>query len=178
MALTLIRAETFLDRSDWPEGEWTAEPDRVEWRDEGTGFPCLAIRHPHNLNWCGYVGVPPGHPLHGVGVGDDERELPEEIEMAAHGGITFAAPCMEDHRPLRERVCHTPLEGEPDEVWWLGFDCAHVWDLIPAMEKLHASYGLTVPTGIDGEPLVFYKNLHFVSAVIEDLAHAASSVAP
>lgn len=29
---------------------------------------------------------------------------------------------------MEGRVCHVPDPGEPDDVWWFGFDCAHAWD--------------------------------------------------
>lgn len=52
--------------------------------------------------------------------------------MEAHGGLTFAGPCMEgaEEGPF---VCHVPEPGRPDEVWWLGFDCGHAFDLSPTM---------------------------------------------
>jgi hypothetical protein len=30
-------------------------------------------------------------------------------------------------------ICHSPGLGEPDDVWWFGFDCAHSGDLVPGM---------------------------------------------
>ena len=38
---------------------WLTEPDRLEWTHEG--YPCLAVRNSFGA-WCGYVGVPEGHP--------------------------------------------------------------------------------------------------------------------
>jgi hypothetical protein len=53
---------------------------------------------------CGYVGVPPGHPWHGLG----------EPNVQIHGGITWS----DSHLP-----------GEPpDGNWWIGFDTAHGGD--------------------------------------------------
>lgn len=46
--------------------------------------------------------------------------------MDIHGGLTYAAGCKGD-------ICHVPAEGEPDNVWWFGFDCAHAFDLCPEM---------------------------------------------
>ena len=55
--------QTFIDRSDWLPGPWDDEPDRVEWRDEATGLPCLLRRgSPFIGVWCGYVALPPDHP--------------------------------------------------------------------------------------------------------------------
>lgn len=54
--------EHTIDRAGWPAGEWDNEPDRVEWRDEATGLPCLMVRNRLG-NWCGYAGVHSGHVL-------------------------------------------------------------------------------------------------------------------
>ena len=103
------------------QGPWKGEPDKIQWQDPDTGLPCLMVRGPVGA-WCGYVGVPRSHPAYGVhydAVGD----------VDAHGGLTFAGPCQEN----RDGVCHVPDPGEPDDVWWLGFDCAHVGDRCPSL---------------------------------------------
>jgi len=65
------------------------------------------------------VAVPPGHPFHGKGW----KEVEDHLEI--HGGITYAEACA-------GHICHVPEPGEPDNVWWLGFDCAHAFDRRPA----------------------------------------------
>lgn len=124
-----MRTETWLDRTGWDAGVWDDEPDRAEWTDR-TGFPCLALRHAHYGVWCGYVAVPPGHPWHGRSWND----LPEGL-----ADVNFAEPCMETDQPHRERICHVPAPGEPDDVWWFGFDCGHALDVKPhePMEKIY-----------------------------------------
>jgi len=54
---------------------------------------------------CGYVRLPKGHPWYGMRMFD--------IPAKVHGGITFADFCS----------CG-PLDGG----FWIGFDCAHVFD--------------------------------------------------
>jgi hypothetical protein len=115
--------EAWIDKASWPRGPWDDEPDRIEWHDPNTGLPCLMLRSWTLGHWCGYVGLPPGHPWHG-------RD-PELLSVAAHGGLTSVGPCHDDDRPKREQVCHEPQPGEPDDVWWLGFDCAHGYDDVP-----------------------------------------------
>lgn len=90
---------------DAPPGPWWGEPDRVEWPHD-SGLRCLALRGPAGA-WCGYVGVPKGHPLHGA----DYSGLPVEV----HGGLTFAGQLL-----------------DVDGGWWLGFDCAHAGDVSPS----------------------------------------------
>lgn len=106
-------------KSEWGDGPWQTEPDREEWRHE-SGLPLLVVRGPHGA-WCGYVGVPPGHPWHG-------RE-PFDLGVEVHGGLNYAGVCSLN-------VCHHPQPGEPADVWWLGFDCSHAFDMMPEMEAL------------------------------------------
>lgn len=105
-----------VDKSAWGDGPWQSEPDRAEWKDEATGLPCLAVRGPGG-HWCGYVAVAPEHPLHGKDY--------NEADCAVHGGLTYASECA-------GQICHVPAPGEPDNVWWFGFDCAHCDDMSPA----------------------------------------------
>lgn len=114
-----------VDRTGWPAGPWDDEPDKVQWPDPDTGLPCLAVRN-EGGHWCGYVGLPPGHPLHGKGYDD--------VDADVHGGLTFADECADAMREDRY-VCHVPGPGEPDHVWWLGFDCAHSGDYSPWKAK-------------------------------------------
>lgn len=116
-----------IDKAAWPaRGEWDNEPDKVQWPDAATGLPCLIVRGPSGA-LCGYVGVPKGHPYHGKDY--------ETCDVDVHGGLTFADGCShgadESHG-----VCHVPGEGEPDDVWWLGFDTAHYGDMSPAYRSI------------------------------------------
>jgi hypothetical protein len=104
---------TVVDKSAWGEGPWQGEPDRVDF--EHAGLPCFTNRHPRYGFWCGYAGVAPGHPHYGKNY--------QQLEVEVHGGLTYSAPCWP--------ICHTPKPGEPDDVWWFGFDCGHAWDLSP-----------------------------------------------
>ena len=49
-----------------------------------------------------------------------------------HGGLTYADSCQEG--PEEATICHIPGPGEPEPLWWLGFDCGHAWDISPAMD--------------------------------------------
>ena len=133
-----------MDRSDWEPGPWDSEPDRVEFEFEG--FPCL-IRRVQSGAFCGYVGVPPGHPVHGVHKGS----LPV---IHVHGGVTFTGPCEPE-----QGICHTPKPGEPEDVWWLGFDCAHAGvDRMPGFDALCRRSKSRLVTLLEG----YYRTLEFV----------------
>lgn len=123
-----------VDKSSWKRGPWDNEPDKAQWRDETTGMPCLLVRHPTSGHLCGYVGVAEGHPLFGKGY-DDVRVPTDNNEYGypdVHGGLTFADGCRPHAEGEGHGVCHVADEGEPDHVWWFGFDCAHYGDYSPA----------------------------------------------
>lgn len=103
-----------FDRSEWGSGPWDNEPDRLDF--EHAGFACLLHRGPCG-HWCGYVGVPEGHPYFGKSYDD--------VPVDAHGGLTYSEKCA-------GHICHVPKPGMPDVVWWLGFDCAHSGDYTPS----------------------------------------------
>jgi hypothetical protein len=135
-----------VDRTGWPTGPWDAEPDRLEWRTKA-GLPGLIKRSPMSGSWCGYVAVPPGHPLH-------SRDY-DDVNIAVHGGLTYGGPC-------RGAICHVPEPGEADNVWWLGFDCGHHLDIspgIPGMAKTFADLSE-----------VQYRDVAYVTAEVEQLA--------
>ena len=110
------------DRTRWVEGEWDNEPDKIQWQDPITKFPCLIVRNGAGA-WCGYVGVPQGHPAYEIDY--------DVIDVEVHGDLTYSDKCQE--RPKEKSVCHIPGAGETDDVWWLGFDCMHAWDDYPTM---------------------------------------------
>ncbi len=113
----------FIDKSQWPErGPWDSEPDKVQWEDPTTHYPCIALRNKHQGFWCGYVGVTEGHPAFGKEYSD--------VDVTVHGGLTYSDPCQKEEK--EHGICHIPEAGEPDNVYWLGFDCAHYLDHIPA----------------------------------------------
>lgn len=123
-----------VDKSSWKRGPWDDEPDKAQWKDEATGLPCLLVRNSSGGNLCGYVGVAEGHPLFGKSY--DDVRLPnndgEDDYPDVHGGLTFADRCHPHPDGEARGICHIPDEGEPDHVWWFGFDCAHSWDYSPA----------------------------------------------
>lgn len=156
-----MREYTFPERRPPGVGPWTLEPDKVQWVDESTDLDCLIVRSPLGA-LCGYVGVPPGHPWHG--------QRYETVPADVHGGLTYSDFC-QDGAEEGPEVCHVPEPGRPAAVWWLGFDCAHVFDLVP---------GLITP-GLYDNPrtrdLYTYKHLGYVRHEVEGLAAQAHRAA-
>jgi hypothetical protein len=165
------RVYTTIDKSSWGDGEWQDEPDKIQWKDEDTGLPCLVKRTAHSGAWCGYVGVPPGHPYFEVGYSDVPYELVEP-----HGGLTYSDHCAEG--PEESSICHVPDPGEPDNVWWLGFDCAHSHDYAPASEAQNRERAEEeIAKGGTGYPWLplygerrTYRSLAYVRSEVRQLA--------
>ncbi len=91
---------------------------------------------------CGYVGVPRGHPYFGKGCDD--------VDVQVHGGLTFAGY----------------WEDIDSEIWWLGFDCGHAFDLDD------------LPTSLTTPPYVLKskKSDEFVREQTKRLAEQLASV--
>lgn len=75
---------------------------------------------------CGYIVVPIDHPLFG-------REREEELDnLEVHGGLTW--------------VGHMPTTDNPNE-WCFGFDCCHLFDLVPAFVEHRTKHNILAPGG-------------------------------
>ena len=78
-----------------------------------SGLNGLLRKAEHLATWCGYVEVPERHPLHGADLYEGNR-VNDLMNLEVHGGVTFA--------------------DEINGVYYIGFDCAHAGDLVPAYE--------------------------------------------
>lgn len=192
------REWTFRDKAAWGPGPWQDEPDKRQWIDPETGLPCLIVRGPVGA-LCGYVCVSEGHPLFGVPYSDraplprerlvamleargaldlyeSDLDTEEGVDVGAlfsvHGGLTFARHCAEgepDHG-----ICHRPEPGEPDHVWWFGFDCAHCDDYVPGLISDYRD-PLGTPTGWG--TVIEYRDRAYVEAECASLAKQLAGVA-
>lgn len=150
-------------RPFWPPGPWDTETDeKREWRH--AGFPCLMVRNNFGA-WCGYVGVPPTHPCHGQG-----HDTPN---VDVHGGLTFAGPC-----DTGGKICHVPAPGEPDDVWWLGFDTNHAGDCAPGMMAM-SGFLRTLHPDMRDPPVGYwgvYRDMDYVHGEVEHLAEQLAAL--
>lgn len=149
-----IEYRDIVDRTGWESGPWDTEPDKAQWQDPDTGMPCLAVRNGQGI-WCGYVGVTEGHPFFGVDCDD------EKIDVRVHGGLNFSDACSQNDKEYG--ICHRPDPGEPDRVWWFGFDCIHAFDLAPGMVASRKKRGA-------GYPGDTYRDLAYVKRECAELA--------
>lgn len=155
--LKIIHEYHTIDKSGWGKGEWVKEPDKIQMVHQETGLDCLIVRNTSVGQLCGYVGVSNQHPLFGK-----HYDHPHADHIYVHGGLTFTAPCNPDEA-VSEGVCHIPLPGHSDEVWWLGFDCAHGEDLIPGVDHLFSPESRRLFQNV-------YRNVEYVKNEVERLA--------
>jgi hypothetical protein len=152
---------TTIDKAKWGAGPWSSEVDKIQFTDEATGLPCLIKRHPSLGFLCGYVGVAPGHWAYGKGYSEERLEA-----LRVHGGLTYAAGCQ--HGDEATSICHVPEPGQPDDVWWLGFDCGHAFDLAPgARNAVPMDLGFMDLSLGGGES---YRNINYVKRECAELA--------
>ena len=148
-----LSTEYKVDRSRFGKGPWDNEPeDRIEWRSE-KGTPLLMVRAPLG-HWCGYVGVDKSHPFHGIHYND--------MHFDCHGGLTYTEEC-------QGPVCHVAKEGESDDVWWIGFDCAHAGDVSPGLSAPPMPYSLTSRRDFSSIHDGTYRDKDYVKEQVEHL---------
>lgn len=145
-------------REHWGRGAWEDEPDLVEWAGQGDNR-CIIRRNSMFGVFCGYLGVPPGHRWHGV-----PYEQLEHVQV--HGQLTFSAP--RSPSPYAR-------QNDPQDLWWLGFDCGHGLDYSPAL--MVAYRDLRGYDGLPGPLRPRYRDLAFVLGDVFDLeAQALAAV--
>lgn len=143
------------DKSTWGEGPWQAEPDKKQWLDTATGYPCLIVRN-HLGTLCGYVGVSEKHPCY--------QSKYDSPNIEVHGGLTFAGHCSPNADETKH-ICHKT--DDEDNVWWLGFDCHHLCDLAPAMESMLSSMPRAY---FEYRSEDIYRDFEYVTNEVQDLA--------
>lgn len=69
------------------------------------------------------------------------------------------------------KICHKVEAREDDNVWWLGFDCAHAGDISPAFDHLTKLSQLKTAMVTDSRwPADEYRDMAYVTRECEDLA--------
>ena len=169
------------------EGPWLGEADKIAWRDAATGYECIIMRDTRGGYLSGYVGVPSSHPLYGF----EHEAVPLDLEIDVHGGLTYAAVCERGPSPERReipdearRICHvsrtapryeptrhaTDYRVQHDDAWWLGFECNHVYDLVPG-HRDHRMRFLAPETG------AVYRDERYVYDEVVHLAAQLRAIA-
>jgi hypothetical protein len=158
------------DRSTWGKGLWDGEPDREQWSDSMTGYPCLAIRCDLGM-WAGYVGVYPEHPAFGQEIDDlpgvnfwcytDEHHFIEPWPVDPNAVVNVDDP--------KESILQ--VVRMPDYLWFFGFDFAHAGDIIPSVVVAMANVQRSLNrTALDKAFKSTYKDLAYVKKTCETVA--------
>ena len=131
-----------IKKRDFGDGIWIDEPDYAEFSYKGVR--CMVERN-HSGAFCGYIFVNSGHPWYG--------KRCDEIKVEVHGGFTWS-----------EYI-------EKENTYKIGFDCAHLEDIIP-----RASKEVTAFLFLQAKKLgmtVTYKDLDYVVGECIRLAEAS-----
>jgi hypothetical protein len=120
--------------------------DREPWRQEFIykGFHCMILKHLSLKHLCGYVAVP----IKTYNMLSKEKMFFVHV----HGGIT----CSEIGNDTT-----FPKSFDGSDMWWLGFDCAHIGDLVPSLYEIEHNYPYH-----DNEK---YKNSEYVRNELESM---------
>ncbi len=163
-----------MDKSKWPQGPWTDEPDEETF--EHAGLACRIIRRSRSGHLCGYVRVPEAHPLYGKEYSD---AVPDSMRESAQAALQSPL----GKRGILSALVHTPEAPRIDilfdvhgsltfsgelrgvEGHWFGFDCAHAGDLQP---------GYSLPFTSDDDE---YRDIEYVRAECRSLAEQLAAVA-
>jgi hypothetical protein len=141
-------------------GIWMDEPDEAEWDSEEWRVPCLVLRTPLG-SLCGYAGIAQAHPWHGLGR--------NRLDAAVHWPLTWAGP--------RDQLRVTRTDATVADHWYVGFDCAHAFDLIPHFRTLfpkRAAEPILIASQHGTPPFVdTYKDFVWVRRRVEELAEQA-----
>lgn len=166
-------------------GPWKNEADKIAWTDDVSGYGCIIRRSPTKKHLCGYVSVPPGHPLFGRRI-----DTMGDFLIGVHGGLDYSAACQRTE-PEDRSVCHPggritrerivpegfqqnvhvnevaagQIGDRHDDAWWFGFSCDQVTDITPTTREESRPNGL-----LDGVNRPTYKDEAFVYAQCVRLA--------
>jgi hypothetical protein len=131
----IIFTLNYIDKTDWPDGPWKLEPDKMLWIDEDTGYECLIKRIRNISHLCGYVGITKEHPLYKTSLLQFRRDDTLIKYFDVHGMITMSYPGKlfseepgPDHKLGRTFFDNMP---NPNEIWWIGMDFVQNEDIIP-----------------------------------------------
>jgi hypothetical protein len=177
MLSNVINAKDLVDKSSWPVGPWSSEPDFVEWVDEVTEYRCLIQRVPELGHLCGYVGVREDHMLYGMTANDRIEAARANIELRDNLGIfdIVSEACSDEpDGTVSLSLVLSPHGGvtwastiDDYDEWFFGFDCGHAGDktgiaspmiseMQDAIDSFMSSFGVAMPQAV-------YRDIEYVA---------------
>lgn len=160
---------------------WLTEPDYLKWVDPATGYHCVIRRVPMLGSLCGYVRIPRGNLSKRIAAYMRRRAGPSFLpsragkimrkvgydhsafcDIQVHGGLTY---CDKLGRPT----------GGLHRGLWIGFDCGHAWDYMPAMYAKIPSLRWDIAPGDNGAMALLgeksvYRDIAYVEEQVTSLA--------
>lgn len=121
-----VKKWTFIDKSTWADGPWQREPDKLQWIDQKTGFPCLVVRNSSGALG-GYVGVSEKNPFF----------QKNSIFVWIHGGLSYKDFSQKDNE---QGICYISESQQSQSIWWFGFTCDRPGDIRPAKNDFYGEY--------------------------------------
>jgi hypothetical protein len=161
----LIYSINYIYKTNWPDGPWKLEPDKMLWIDKETGYECLIRRVKEISHLCAYVGITKEHKLYGVSLLQFRRDKLLTKYFDVHGSITMSYPgkhFISEPGP-DDKLGRTEVEGlpYPSEIWWIGMDFVQNNDIIPIISD--------DPSDNNGERI--YRDIGYVTKEVTKLAH-------
>jgi hypothetical protein len=141
-------------------------------KEDGSSYPLRMARNNFGC-WCGYVGLPKGHPCFGLWYDDVHDKYPD---LAVHGGLTYSEGLFswdlvekkgEERRAELNRMIEKRRKEEGTEYWEFGFDCNHFNDIAPLMPTYP---GFEPPELETHGRFITYKDKNWVIKETERLA--------
>lgn len=152
------------DKMQWPDAA-TGLPCLIVRGPHGALCGYVGVSDAHPLHGKGYDDVPVGddyeHSPHGgltfargcshptpegwenykkrlAKAKEEAKTYPrgDAAEFVREWGALLGSYDVWAERAQKRFICHTPGEGEPDNVWWFGFDCAHAGDHTPKYDRV------------------------------------------
>lgn len=141
---TSTKNAIYINKVGWGEGVWQLEPDQSHFTLEN-GSPGIIKRDDINGALMGYMPIGREHPFHGKSF--------DKIPVDVHGGLSFSK---------NELIYDDQLAwfASSKGWWWIGFDCAHAFDIMPAVGNM----------GMKPYPNATYKPYHYVRWELNRLA--------
>lgn len=140
----------FLDKTNFPVGEWKSEPDICHW--EYRGLSCLMLRDMKLGAWKGFVALKKGHVAFNKSIEQISGELwSDDVEV--YGGIVSAGKLPARYKEFNK------------DNWWIGFECMQGEDLLPLVK-----FDPTDPIFAGIRNHQTYKNIHYVRRETNQLA--------
>lgn len=129
------------------EGPWIDEDDYEEFQHNGIDCKIVRIALDSQTDksiwggyWCGYVKVPKNHPFY--------SKEGYDIDVSCHHGVTYNEMINEDR--------------------WIGFDCAHCFDVVPTITKMMKEKEMSAKYPL--YEIASYKTQEYAKQVCRDMA--------